>query len=90
MQWGITALVNRVIQLFNSSSRDSPPTSLLNVMAAAGSVVPEDTRRKDAERNLRANLRDIIEVSQENDVSLLLCTVASNERGFAPSYADLL
>lgn len=90
MQWGITALVNRVIQLFNSSSRDSPPTSLLKVMAAAGSVVPEDTRRKDAERNLRANLRDIIEVSQENDVSLLLCTVASNERGFAPSYAEPL
>lgn len=90
MQWGITALVNRVIQLFNSSSRDSPPTSLLNVMAAAGSVVPEDPRRKDAERNLRSNLRDIIDVSQENDVSLLLCTVASNERGFAPSYAEPL
>ena len=90
MQWGITALVNRVIQLFNSSSRDLPPTSLLNVMAAAGSVGPEDTRRKDAERNLRANLRDIVEVSQENDVSLLLCTVASNERGFAPSYAEPL
>ena len=90
MQWGITALVNRVIQMFNLASRDSPPTSLLNVMATAGSVVLEDPRRKDAERNLRANLRDIIEISRENDVSLLLCTVASNERGFAPSYAEPL
>ena len=90
MQWGITALVNRVTQLFNSASRDSPPTSLLNVMAAAGIVVPEDPRRKEAERNLRANLQDIIEISRENNVSLLLCTVASNERGFAPSYAEPL
>ena len=46
------------------------------------------TRRSDAEENLRTNLRDMAEASRELGTPILLCTVSSNERGFAPSYAE--
>ena len=88
MQWGITALVRRALQPLSSSSGEASPTSLLSVMSAAGRVMPDDARRRDAEENLRTNLRDMAETSRELGTPILLCTVSSNERGFAPSYAE--
>ena len=37
--------------------------------------MPEDTRRSDAEENLRTNLRDMTEASRELGTPILLCTV---------------
>ncbi len=87
MQWGLTSLVRRALHPLNDES-SAPPASLLRVMSAAGSVAASDGRRSAAEENIRANLRAIAQTCSENGVPLVLCTVASNERGFAPSYAE--
>ncbi len=87
MQWGLTSLVRQALSLLNAEG-SSPPTSLLRVMSAAGNVEADDTRRNAAEENIRANLSALAQTCKENGVQLVLCTVASNERGFAPTYAE--
>lgn len=67
----------------------SPPASLLEVMSAAGLLEPDDPRRRQAQENLRASLEEIVAFCRSRRIPLVLCTLASNERGFAPTAAEL-
>jgi len=87
MQWGLSALVGQALDSVRPSA-NAPPTSLLRVMSAAGSVVADDPRRRQAAENIRQNLLDMAEICQANGVQLVLCTLVSNERGFAASYTE--
>ncbi len=87
MQWGLTTLVRRALQPLAESGGEVS-TSLLRVMSAAGTVADDDARRGMAEENLRANVLDMIETTRAHGAVPILCTVASNERGFAPAYIE--
>jgi lysophospholipase L1-like esterase len=87
MQWGMSALVRQALDSIRPQA-DDPPASLLRVMSAAGTVDAEDPRRRQAADNLRENLRKIAETCRANGVQLVLCTLVSNERGFAVSYSE--
>ena len=69
----------------SASGRSASDESLLEVMVAAGGVGPDDVRRSRAQVNLARSLRGMVKACSEDRVPLLLCTLASNETGFAPS-----
>ena len=62
-------------------------TSLLQVMAQAGTLAPDDPRRQRASRTLEENLTQIGRYCREANLPLVLCTLVSNETGFAPAEA---
>jgi lysophospholipase L1-like esterase len=64
-----------------------PPAraSLLQLMAQAGTLTPDDPRRQRASRTLRDNLTQIARFCRREGIPLVLCTLVSNERGFAPA-----
>ena len=84
MQWRLTGLVGRLLGALRAE-RAPPPADLIAVMARAGYVAAADERRGRAAENLADNLRAIAEFCRERGVPLVLCTLASNERGFAPA-----
>jgi len=85
MQLGTTGFLRFVIEkLRGQPSIDS--RALLNVMSDAGIVESGDLRRKEAVKNLRGNIRELAIRCKEKGVGLIVCTVASNERGFAPAF----
>ncbi|MBI2505021.1 MAG: SGNH/GDSL hydrolase family protein [Candidatus Latescibacteria bacterium] len=61
--------------------------SLLQVMAQAGTLAPADPRRQRASRTLEENLAQIARCCREANIPLVLCTLVSNETGFAPAPA---
>ena len=89
MQWSLSALVRRALHAMDAADK-ARPASLLRVMSAAGAVAVDDPRRVQAAENLRKNLQQIAETCRENGAELVLCTLASNERGFAASIAEPL
>ena len=87
MQWRLTRLVGDVVSAFRSPD-SGPPLSLLEVMSRAAAVSSADPQRKRAADNLDGNLRAIAAICRERGIVLVLCTLASNETGFAPQRSD--
>ena len=82
-QLHLSHLAQRMVGLFDDSP--SSATDLLKLMAERGTVPLQSPRREAAERHLRDNLGRIAEMCQEAGVSLVLCTLAANDAGFAPA-----
>ena len=83
MQWRMTRLVVRLLGAFGTD--EAQPADLLEVMSRTGFVPVDDPRRDMAAANLEGNLRDMAAFCRERGIPLVLCTLASNERGFAPA-----
>ncbi len=60
-------------------------SSLLQLMAQAGALAPGDTRRQQAHHTLRENLTQLARFCHQAHLPLVLCTLVSNETGFAPA-----
>ena len=87
MQLGLTGFLRFVIgELRGPPSLDS--RALVNVMSDAGLVSPGDIRRKEALENLRENMFELATKCKQKGIVLIVCTVASNERGFAPAFEE--
>ncbi len=86
MQWRMTRLIGRLLAQFRASS--GPPTPLIEVMARTGMVRVDDPNRARAVASLEENLRDIAVLCREEEIPLVLSTLTSNERGFAPARID--
>ena len=87
MQWRMTGLVGQLLAAF-SAEQAGPPAALIEVMSRVGTIVASDPRRAQATANLEANLRDIAIFCRAKGIPLVLCTLTSNERGFAPARVD--
>ncbi len=87
MHWRMTRLVGRLIAAFGVE-RAGPPAALIEVMSRAGPVPAGDPQRAQAAANLEGNLRDLAAFCRAQGIPLVLCTLTSNERGFAPARAE--
>ena len=82
VQWRLRPLVGKLIGPLGKEWADGP---LIEVMSKAGAIPASDPRRAQAAANLETNLRDVAAFCRARRVPLVLCTVTSNERGFAPA-----
>ena len=82
VQWRLRPLVGKLIGPLGKEGADGP---LIEVMSKAGTIPASDPRRAQAAANLGANLRDVVAFCRARRIPLVLCTVTSNERGFAPA-----
>ena len=82
VQWRLRPLVGKLIGPLGKEGADGP---LIEVMSKAGTIPASDPRRAQAAANLEANLRDVVAFCRARRIPLVLCTVTSNERGFAPA-----
>jgi lysophospholipase L1-like esterase len=89
MQSRLAGLARRVIDLFRSGRDVSakPSDSLLDVMASAGEIGPDDERREMARENLRQNLTWMVRYCRQRDIPVVLCTLVGNDTGFEPEHA---
>ena len=85
VQWRLRPLVGKLIGPLGRESADGP---LIEVMSKAGAIPASDPRRVQAVANLETNLRDVVAFCRARRVPLVLCTVISNERGFAPAHLE--
>jgi lysophospholipase L1-like esterase len=88
MQLRLTTLLRTVMGRFEGEEGEASE-SLLQVMSSSGAILPGDPRRERAQENLRENLHQLAVFCRRQDVPLVLCTLASNEVGFAPTSAEL-
>ena len=86
MHLRLTRLVGGVLAAFRGPG--SEPTALVEVMGRAGAVPAHDPARARAAANLEGTLRDLADFCRRSGVPLVLCTLASNERGFAPARGE--
>ena len=82
VQWRLRPLVGKLIGPLGKEWADG---SLIEVMSKAGAIPASDPRRAHAAANLETNLRDMAAFCRARRIPLVLCTVTSNERGFAPA-----
>ena len=82
VQWRLRPLVGKLIGPLGKEWVDGP---LIEVMSKAGAIPASDSRRAQAAANLETNLRDVAAFCRARHIPLVLCTVISNERGFAPA-----
>ncbi len=82
VQWRLRPLVGKLIGPLGKEGADGP---LIEVMSKAGTIPASDPRREQAAANLEANLRDVVAFCRARRIPMVLCTVTSNERGFAPA-----
>lgn len=82
VQWRLRPLVGKLIGPLGKEWADGP---LIEVMSKAGAIPASDSRRAQAAANLETNLRDVAAFCRARHIPLVLCTVTSNERGFAPA-----
>ena len=82
VQWRLRPLVGKLIGPLGKEWSDGP---LIEVMSKAGTIPASDPRRAQAAANLETNLRDVAAFCRARHIPLVLCTVTSNERGFAPA-----
>ncbi len=82
VQWRLRPLVGKLIGPLGRESADGP---LIEVMSKAGVIPVSDPRRAQAAANLETNLRDVAAFCRARRIPLVLCTVTSNECGFAPA-----
>ena len=85
VQWRLRPLVGKLIGPLSRKSADGP---LIEVMSKAGATPASDPRRAQAAANLETNLRDMAAFCRARHIPLVLCTVTSNERGFAPAHIE--
>ena len=85
VQWRLRPLVGKLIGSLGRESADGP---LIEVMSKAGAIPASDPRRAQAAANLETNLRDVAAFCRARNIPLVLCTVTSNERGFAPAHSE--
>lgn len=85
MQARLTRLLGAGLARFGGGA--PARASLLQVMAQAGTLAPGDERRQRATQTLRDNLTQIGRFCREQHLPLVLCTLTSNETGFAPAPA---
>ncbi len=85
VQWRLRPLVGKLIGPLGKEGADGP---LIEVMSKAGTIPASDPRRAQAAANLEANLRDVVAFCRARRIPLVLCTVTSNERGFAPARVE--
>ena len=85
VQWRLRPLVGKLIGPLGKEEADGP---LIEVMSKAGAIPASDPRRAQAAANLETNLRDVAAFCRARRVPLVLCTVTSNERGFAPAHLE--
>ena len=87
MQMRIATLARSVIGALRPDSElpdPREPDSLLEVMASAGPIAPDDTRRELARQNLHQNLTGMVTHCRSEEVPVVLCTLVSNDTGFEP------
>ena len=85
VQWRLRPLVGKLIGPLGKERSDGP---LIEVMSKAGAIPASDPRRAQAAANLETNLRDVAAFCRARRIPLVLCTVSSNERGFAPARVE--
>ena len=85
VQWRLRPLVGKLIGPLGKEWVDGP---LIEVMSKAGAIPASDSRRAQAAANLETNLRDVAAFCRARRIPLVLCTVTSNERGFAPAHIE--
>ena len=85
VQWRLRPLVGKLIGPLGKEWADGP---LIEVMSKAGAIPASDPRRAQAAANLETNLRDMAAFCRAQSIPLVLCTVTSNERGFAPARVE--
>ena len=85
VQWRLRPLVGKLIGPLGKERSDGP---LIEVMSKAGAIPASDPRRAQAAANLETNLRDVVAFCRVRRIPLVLCTVISNERGFAPAHLE--
>ena len=82
LRWRLAALARYLAGWIVSPQ--TPDISLLEALSRAGGVGPDDPRREVARRNLRDNLTHIVRFCRWRGIPVVLCTLVSNEAGFAP------
>jgi len=82
LQWRTGRLLNEIVDALRG--QDIVSQSLLEIMSQRGDVPLDSSRRRSAEEDLAANLRQMIELCRRRDTPLILCTLVSNDAGFAP------
>jgi len=82
VQWRLRPLVGKLIGPLGKERAGGP---LIEVMSKAGAIRVSDPRRAQAAANLETNLRDMAAFCRARRIPLVLCSVTSNERGFAPA-----
>ena len=85
VQWRLRPLVGKLIGPLGKEWSDGP---LIEVMSKAGAIPASDPRRAQAAANLETNLRNMATFCRTRRIPLVLCTVTSNERGFAPAHIE--
>ena len=85
VQWRLRPLVGKLVGSLSKEEADGP---LIEVMSKAGAIPASDPRRAQAAANLEINLRDVAAFCRARHIPLVLCTVTSNERGFAPAHIE--
>ena len=86
MQWRMTRLAGRLLGAF--AGEGDRRADLLQVMSRTGAVPVGDRRRQRAAANLESNLRQAAAFCRQQGIPLVLCTLTSNERGFAPARGE--
>ena len=82
LQWRTGRLLNEVVDALRG--RVTVSQSLLEIMSQRGHVPLDSSRRRSAKEDLAANLRQMVELCRRRDTPLILCTLVSNDAGFAP------
>lgn len=83
LQWRIPRLLDKLINLLRPTV--APTKTLLEILGKRGQIPLSSPQRQIAEADLNANLHDLITQCQSNSIPLVLCTLASNNTGFAPA-----
>ena len=86
MQWRMTRLAGRLLGAF--AGGEDRRADLLEVMSRTGAVPVGDRRRERASANLESSLRAMAAFCRKEGIPLVLCTLTSNERGFAPARGE--
>ena len=86
MQMRTAALARQVVDTLRPDPDPAipRPSSLLDVMALAGPIAPDDNRRELARQNLQRNLTDMVALCRSEGVPVVLCTLVSNDTDFEP------
>ena len=85
----LAGLARSGINLFRSGADLSRnrSDSLLDLMASAGKIGPDDDRREVALESLRENLTFMVRFCRQRGIPVILCTLVSNDTGFAPDHS---
>ena len=83
MRWRIPQLLGGLVDALRPDGNAS--RNLLESLGERGQVPLASRRRRLAREDLETNLRRIIALCRSNETPLVLCTLVSNDVGFAPA-----